>query len=608
MADLVVKLLLKSGAFSNDIKTAKGQIQNFQKGCKTAGQSVQGFTGALGLNVGALGKLGGAVGIAIAAGKEFKAIIDSSQTTADGFQIAISGAKGALDAFNTSLATGDFTMFREGLWQVIEDAKNVAKTLDQLGNTQIAFDYLSKENTTKFQEGYAAFKDPEATRQMKDDAKAQMKEAIDAQYEYAANYNKVVYENYVAQVIKKAGSANLKAINVTREQFRKAMLIDLSDNPQKGRDENEREYQKYKSQLKEYGKNNIMGQEDLKKRYADVIAIHAMLELMKDDELKGLGDLLGGMEMAKQTAISMQKTYNRAVGKDGVVKTTNDAVKVIKEEITAQKDSLEYWRKLQNEAQKHRDAEVFNSDSWNKYNDELKKAKNKVEEIEQAIAKLNRKNIEPLPELDRSKLVSEAKVQDTTINIKANKEDVDGVADSLTDAYIRAQNLNTALGSIGNMFGSLSNLASSFGTTTGDAFATVLDSLGTISQGIQQFVQIQQAAAMASGTASAAGMPFPYNIAAIATVISTIASVFTKIKSVGNFANGGIVGGSSFTGDRLQANVNSGEMILNRAQQSNLWRQINTGTSGVGQVQFHISGTDLVGVLNNNNRKARLTR
>lgn len=40
--------------------------------------------------------------------------------------------------------------------------------------------------------------------------------------------------------------------------------------------------------------------------------------------------------------------------------------------------------------------------------------------------------------------------------------------------------------------------------------------------------------------------------------------------SAGNYANGGIVGGSSYSGDRLTANVNSGELILNMAQQENL--------------------------------------
>lgn len=42
----------------------------------------------------------------------------------------------------------------------------------------------------------------------------------------------------------------------------------------------------------------------------------------------------------------------------------------------------------------------------------------------------------------------------------------------------------------------------------------------------------------------------------------------------GRFENGGIVGGSSYSGDKLTANVNSGELILNMAQQENLAKML----------------------------------
>ena len=42
------------------------------------------------------------------------------------------------------------------------------------------------------------------------------------------------------------------------------------------------------------------------------------------------------------------------------------------------------------------------------------------------------------------------------------------------------------------------------------------------------------------------------------------------------FATGGIVGGTSYTGDKLTARVNSGEMVLNAEQQANLFKHINT--------------------------------
>ena len=74
------------------------------------------------------------------------------------------------------------------------------------------------------------------------------------------------------------------------------------------------------------------------------------------------------------------------------------------------------------------------------------------------------------------------------------------------------------------------------------------------------------------------------------------------------YATGGIVGGNSYTGDRVTANVNSGEMILTKSQQARLFRLANGGQEGGRSVEFHVSGTELVGVLNNINRKNRITR
>lgn len=54
-----------------------------------------------------------------------------------------------------------------------------------------------------------------------------------------------------------------------------------------------------------------------------------------------------------------------------------------------------------------------------------------------------------------------------------------------------------------------------------------------------------------------------------------------------SFASGGIVPGTSYSGDNVQANVNSGEMILNARQQRALWETAN-GNSTSGGVIFNI--------------------
>ena len=80
-----------------------------------------------------------------------------------------------------------------------------------------------------------------------------------------------------------------------------------------------------------------------------------------------------------------------------------------------------------------------------------------------------------------------------------------------------------------------------------------------------------------------------------------------KQATAGSFAQGGIIGGSSYSGDRLLANVNSGEMILNSRQQRNLFNLLDTGTmpqrGGTNvQVTGVVRGTDLLLVQKNTNK------
>jgi len=81
------------------------------------------------------------------------------------------------------------------------------------------------------------------------------------------------------------------------------------------------------------------------------------------------------------------------------------------------------------------------------------------------------------------------------------------------------------------------------------------------------------------------GGPIGGAIAAAAAIAAGTANI-ANIKNQptgGNYATGGIVPGSSFSGDNVSANVNSGEMILNRQQQANLFQQAN-GRGGSGKI------------------------
>ena len=96
-----------------------------------------------------------------------------------------------------------------------------------------------------------------------------------------------------------------------------------------------------------------------------------------------------------------------------------------------------------------------------------------------------------------------------------------------------------------------------------------------------------------------------FGVTGLTTMVSMISSI--KQATSGSYAEGGIVGGSSYYGDRLLARVNSGEMVLNSRQQRNLFNLLDTGLMpqrGVTNIQVTgvVRGTDLLLVQKNTNK------
>jgi len=136
------------------------------------------------------------------------------------------------------------------------------------------------------------------------------------------------------------------------------------------------------------------------------------------------------------------------------------------------------------------------------------------------------------------------------------------------------------------------NFASSVSKSTSQMIGSLGDMAGESEKAaaLQASVQMaeiltNEALALARGTAASQTLPFPANIAALVTTIAQITSQFAtvfKTFSQSGFAAGGIVAGNAYTGDRLTARVNSGEMILNGSQQARLFELANAPAPSAG--------------------------
>ena len=148
---------------------------------------------------------------------------------------------------------------------------------------------------------------------------------------------------------------------------------------------------------------------------------------------------------------------------------------------------------------------------------------------------------------------------------------------------------------IADSFNSLKSVMSSMGEISDDK---TLNAAGTIAQAIATYIL-----GWTEATAQAASLgPIGWAAFSLATA-AQLAAIVAQIHSLSGYASGGIISGGSSYGDQILARVNAGEMVLNRKQQSNLFRAIESGNIGAGQTvlvpEFKIKGSDLYCSLRN---------
>lgn len=160
------------------------------------------------------------------------------------------------------------------------------------------------------------------------------------------------------------------------------------------------------------------------------------------------------------------------------------------------------------------------------------------------------------------------------------------------------QNYSQAMSGLGELFGEFAE-TSEGAANAQRAFAMssiLINQAIAISEGAKS---IAAASAGAAAAAAAGGPAAPALLAAyqaqmvgsVLAVVASVASTIVQAKQIldqansasdaGKFAVGGIVGGTSYTGDRLTAHVNSRESIMTLSQQKRLF-DIANGAPSVG--------------------------
>lgn len=157
------------------------------------------------------------------------------------------------------------------------------------------------------------------------------------------------------------------------------------------------------------------------------------------------------------------------------------------------------------------------------------------------------------------------------------------------------EKLSGAISNVGNAFGSLSSGISELGDNAELTKAAAIAAA------------IGQLALTFAGSMKGTFTPWDW----IAAAAAGSATLISLVATLSKFETGGIVGGTSYTGDSNLVRVNSGEMILNRTQQARLFNALNGSgpmMGGGGNVRFVLEGSKLVGCIDNYNRKTSKAR
>lgn len=193
------------------------------------------------------------------------------------------------------------------------------------------------------------------------------------------------------------------------------------------------------------------------------------------------------------------------------------------------------------------------------------------------------------PAFDTKQIADMANAKSTFSNMAKLPDGWNKINPISNQSVKNVENMENSLESVSSILGSLGGL---IGNASDNMGAWALSSAANIAQMIVQL----QALATAQGVASAFSAPWPASLAAVATVLATISSIYSSLPK---FETGGIVGGSSYFGDKLLARVNSGELILNQQQQAKLYHMTENDRGGMTISFDRVRGSDIYLALKN---------
>lgn len=634
--NIITRLIMDSAQYSGGLEKAQKSLDKYVE----KNMTLEGVA----KNVGsAIGKISVGIGAATTAGAAFNKFMESSQAKGDAMAETMEAARATIDQFFYALGAGEFNTFLNGLDEIISKSVAAQRAIDQLGNTRMSHGVRSSMNEAEIQEAQYIAKNKFAPLEERIAAFEKWANALKKQEGINKTLGSDLATALTAQIEKEIGNSNIK---VSVEEALEGFDIDLI-NPDEGKRDQTKErirrlYGQYVSSREslesERRSTSSEGRRrgidiqiaELEKVYRKEIIANAMLNKYKDEELQGIGNLIIEQQRLISSLKSMSREYNETAtefnnsnkGVKGFTPVESlEGYKVYtgsgtgsagvgagnKKELGVEVGYVERDLKIKTAIERTSD---------NKLSDEIFKAiqgDKKLPVLMQPVQELIEGGMNEGPEEGDDALVNSLTrrmelyegIQQRISMLRdvlkyatgEEAEQIKGIIKLLEEEGDKLQNIKEKEEGISEVTGSLSQIGNALSSMNNDILSYIGGTISAMAQ-IIQVVQTLTAAKSAEAVATQATQKWPMNIVAITSTIAAITSAMASVRSIGNFAEGGIVGGTNYQ-DGITARVSSGEMFINQADQKKLYDSIHSGNLGGGSGRAVITGEQIVIATNN---------
>ena len=599
--DYKVKLAIDSKEYRAALRAANAEAKQFKKQQKESFQTAgKGASDGMGMAISAVKKLAPAFATGGAAYKVLNTAMKENQSWTDEWARVTASARATYEGFVDSLVSGNFSGFFSNMREIISTARDAADALDALGTNRIFnTKELSQLRAEQARLKYELKRDditPEQRTLYREQLAANSQQQLDVTKSQANQSIQTAAALLVSELAKRGVNTSVED-NITFNQssgfyeWKKGSM-----------------YDRYFGSLDEYNRLAALYQQETALRAKNSTYTPGG-GFSTGQWIEGKGNLSESAYRELEAAVQISDETLKELFQ---LKAEADAAMM--SYYTSQGENLEVMRRNPNTAGggsggggntslptpvgSIMEVEQLLSKAKNDYRQAMtdaarEAARVQVEELQMRLDKMQQIPKNNLGAVLTGDLANMQLPSASLPELQFDKNALNNLPSVDASQSKSLEDYASAVYAISDAFGSVSSAAGGADSSL-SSIANIAGSLTNVVTALLPLIALD----------GAKGLPFPGNIIAVTGFITAALAAISTISNA-KFASGGIVGGTSYRGDRLTANVNSGEMILTRQQQRNLFDAISSGDiGGGGSGAAVVRGEDIYVSLSNYMRRS----